>query len=45
MSSQHLHTGGALKGKAQRDRSWRSKAEEEPAEPVEDADDAGEGGR
>jgi hypothetical protein len=37
IDAKHLHTGGAHEGKAHRDHSWRSKAEEEP-------DDQGEEG-
>jgi hypothetical protein len=36
IDAKHLHTGGSHEGKAQRDHSWRSKAEEEPVDPGEE---------
>jgi hypothetical protein len=39
IDAKHLHTGGAHEGKAHRDPSWRSKAEEEPDDADEDAEE------
>jgi hypothetical protein len=39
IDAKHLHSGGAHEGKAHRDHSWRSKAEEEPDDADEDAEE------